>query len=475
MFTKYTKVVATIGPATESEETLRQLILSGMNIARFNTKHSTPEWHAERVQRVRNVAGELNVAVGVLLDLQGPEIRLSIPGEKAFDVSSDDEVVFTSDTSATDPRSPIIPQIVVDTLQPEDTILIDDGVGEFIVKKTEGNKLFTQVVGTFTVGHRKTMNTPGVTIDLPSLIEQDIRFLDEVPPQNIDFVGLSFVRDASDIHHLQKALDERAITADIIAKIENQSAIDHIDEIIEVADGIMVARGDLAVEVPFEELSHWQKTIISKCRQAAKPVITATQMLKSMVESPRPTRAEVSDVSNAIYDGTDAVMLSEETTIGKFPVEAVHTQSVIAQYNEQHAVFDPMEIVHTSVSSCVTHSAMTLVADVSTNAALEIDKIICFSESGMTAKLLARYRPTVPVYVLTSSSEVRNKLALLYGVHSLVFSYPEGESLQITSKVVETLKANSVCKTGETILLIHGASWRESGKTNTVSLITVEK
>lgn len=474
MLEKYTKVVATIGPATESEEILKQLMLAGMNVARFNTKHSTPEWHVERIKRVRKVAQELKLPVGVLLDLQGPEIRLTIPGATPFAVTSQEEVVFTSDEHEQDPRIPVIPQIVIDTLKTDDTILIDDGVGEFVVTKTEGNKLFTQVVGNFTVGHRKTMNTPGVTIDLPSLIEQDIAFLDAVSSQDIDFVGLSFVRDASDIHKLRGALDQRSLSADIIAKIENQSAVDHLDEIIEVSDGIMVARGDLAVEVPFEELSHWQKLIISKCRQAAKPVITATQMLKSMVENPRPTRAEVSDISNAIYDGTDAVMLSEETTIGKFPVEAVQTQSVIAQYNEQYASFDPMHITHTSVSSCITHSAMTLVADVATNAALDIDKIICFSESGATAKLLGRYRPTVPVYVLTGSNEVRNKLSLLYGVHALVFSYPEGESLQVTDKIMDMLKENQVCRSGETVLLIHGESWRESGKTNTMSLIVVK-
>lgn len=472
---KSTKIVATIGPATETEETIEQLILAGMNVARFNTKHSTPEWHAERMRRVMSVSERMNVSVGILLDLQGPEIRITIPGEQTFNVNKDEEVIFTANTTSTDPRQPIIPQIVIDSLAIDNIVLIGDGIGEFLVTNKYGGELHLKALGNFPVSNRKTLNTPGVVIDLPSLIDADLVHLDGIKQHgiNVDFVGLSFVRDKRDIEILRKELQNRELTADIIAKIENQSSVDHLEEIITASDAIMVARGDLAVEVPFQELTYWQKLIIRTSREMGKPVITATQMLKSMVDAPKPTRAEVSDVANAIYDGTDAVMLSEETTIGKHPVEAVKTQAIIANYNDGLAIPVALNVPDEDTSAFITHSAVFLLEQsLEENSSLKIDKIVCLTESGRTARLLSRYRPHVDMHVLTSSHQVYRKLSLVYGVTPHIIELLE-EKLESSTELVEKMKELNIAKSGESVLLVHGTFWKLPGLTNTLALVKI--
>lgn len=471
---KSTKIIATIGPATESEELIEQLITNGMNVARFNTKHNTPEWHHERIKRVRDVANRMQQPIGILLDLQGPEIRLTIPGGEPFQIQSGEEVRFSSDEHNQDPRKPHIPQHVIDSLQPGNSILIDDGAGEFEVKGKWEAELITTAAGSFKVGNRKTVNTPGVLIDMPSLIEQDFVHLDASSDEMIDFVGLSFVRNAQDIHILREELNKRNLHADIIAKIENQSALDHIDEIIEVSEVIMVARGDLAVEVPFKELTYWQKLIIKKCREQGKPVITATQMLKSMVDHPRPTRAEVSDVAHAIYDGTDAIMLSEETTIGQFPVESVATQTAIAEFNEPYASFLPVEVKYTGTCSYITQAAINLLKEShqETND-LSIDAIVCLTETGTTARYTARFRPNLPVIVLTSNERVYRKLSLVYAASPHIVELPPGEELESSAHLLTHLKNQNLVQSGDTILLVHGTFWKKPGLTNTVTLVII--
>lgn len=472
---KSTKIVATIGPATESEEILEQLILAGMDVARFNTKHGTPQWHAERMRRVMNVAERLNVSVSILLDLQGPEIRVTIPGEQTFQVTKDEEVIFTANSSSTDPRQPIIPQIVIDSLTRDNLILIDDGLGELIVTDASGGELRAKALGNFPVSNRKTLNTPGVVVPLPSLIEADFIHLDGVKEHGIavDFVGLSFVRDSQDVEILRRELQAREIKADIVAKIENQSAVDHLGEIISVSDAIMIARGDLAVEVPFQELAYWQKLIIKMSREKGKPVITATQMLKSMVENPRPTRAEVSDVANAIYDGTDAVMLSEETTIGKYPVGAVKTQALIANFNEGLAEPVAIDVPDEDTSGFITHAAVFLLEQaLSEKNAPQIDKIVCLTESGRTARLLSRYRPHVDMHVLTSSYQVYRKLSMVYGATSHIIELLE-EKLESSTELIEKMKELNIVKSGESILLVHGTFWKLPGLTNTLALVKI--
>ncbi len=471
---KSTKIVATIGPATENKKTMRDLINAGMNVARFNTKHGTVQWHQSRIQRMVEVAKEMNQPIGILLDLQGPEIRITLPTGKPFMVKIGDRVTFTANKKTSHPKTPIIPQIVIDTLEVGNDISIDDGIGEFEIIEKHSDSFIAVAKGNFKVGQRKTLNTPGIIIDLPSLIQTDFAQLDGADNNNIDFIGLSFVRNKQDIKDLRKEMAKRNLTADVVAKIENQSAIEKFDEILEEADAIMIARGDLAVEVPFEELAHWQKTLIYKSRIAGKPVITATQMLKSMVDNPRPTRAEVTDVANAIYDGTDAIMLSEETTIGKFPVKAVATQTKIASYNEKLTNIKPVSTNEFNKTAYIAHIIGSLLKISSQeNSKLPIDKIICLTETGRTAKLISRFRPTVPIHALTSNKQTYKKLSLVFNVTPHTIRLAKNTILENSEQLLNEFLETKIVKSNETILLIHGKFWRKAGLTNTLSILQI--
>ncbi|MFZ5376653.1 MAG: pyruvate kinase [Patescibacteria group bacterium] len=467
---KFTKIVATIGPATETEEIMKELIEAGMNVARFNTKHGTPEWHQERIHRIKKVAKEMGVSIGVLLDLQGPEIRINLPGEQAFDMKKDDVAIFTFDDSRSDDKMVLIPQNVVETLQVGNFILLDDGACEFEIIEKSKDHFVAKALSDFCVKHRKTMNTPGITIDMPSIIPADLAQLDGAEGDAIDFVGLSFVRDSKDIEILRGELKKRGINAQVVAKIENQAAIDNLDEIIAASDAVMVARGDLAVEVPFEQLAFWQKLIITKCRFAGKPVITATQMLKSMVESPRPTRAEVTDIANAIYDNTSAVMLSEETTIGKYPVRAVATQAKIAAFNEQYIESDIEDWSDDSDSASITHA----VAYMLKHRAEEIASVVCLSETGKTARLLSRFRPRVKIKGVTSNLKAYGSMSLMYGVDPFMLDLKKGCDLVLNDKMINLLKEKGIVESGQTVIVVLGKYWAEPGLTNTMSVVKIK-
>lgn len=469
---KFTKIVATIGPATETEETLEQLVKAGMNVARFNTKHGTPEWHLERMRRVRKVADKLQVAVGILLDLQGPEIRINLPESKEFALTEGETATFTCDTTRTGERLAYVPVNVVETLQVGHTVLLDDGSCEFEITEKHEKDFVAKALSNCVVKHRKTMNTPGITIDMPSLVDNDYVQLDGAANEDIiDFVGLSFVRSKADIDNLRQELKKRNIPAHIVAKIENQAALDNLDEIIEASDAVMVARGDLGVEVPFEQLAYWQKIIIAKCRFAAKPVITATQMLKSMVENPRPTRAEVTDISNAIFDNTSAVMLSEETTIGKYPVRAVATQTKIASFNEQYVESAVEDWIDESSPSSVTHAAVYMLE----HASKDIDRIVCLTETGETVRLLSRFRPDVEVSAVTSVEKTYRQLALVFGVTSHLLDTHTG-IFDAPKEIIPLFLQHGIVKAGERVLLVYGSVVSsQPGYTNSLAIVDVEK
>jgi pyruvate kinase len=468
---KHTKIVATIGPATESEEILEQLAIAGMNVARFNTKHSTPDWHDSRLTRVRNVSKKTKKAIGTLLDLQGPEVRIDLPKEEEFEIKEGGKAIFTSDKNFKAKHYVIVPQIVIEALNKTDQIVLEDGACEFTVVEKSATHLEARAELTCTIKHRKTMNTPGVIMDMPSLTKRDYEYLDNVNPKNVDFVGLSFVRNAQDIKILKSELDKRSFSARIVAKIENQAAIDNLDEIIEISDVVMVARGDLGVEVPYEQLIHWQKTIIKKCIDAAKPVITATQMLKSMVDNPRPTRAEVSDVANAIFDGTDAVMLSEETTIGEYPVKAVATQATIALYNESLATHESDLPVpgESNSESAISYAAHGLFS----RSKFKISKVICLTETGRTAMLLSRFRELAPTIAITSSEKTKNILSVVFGVEPHVFDLKEGKYNNVDDILDMCLK-REIIKKGEVVLVCHGNLWGDPGMTNSLRVVTIK-
>lgn len=467
---KKTKIVATIGPATESEEMMTRLIEAGMNVARFNTKHADPSWHLERIHRLRAVAARLSAPIGILLDLQGPEVRLTIPGGAPLTLEAGQDFILTSQAESQDPQKPIIPQLVLDSLALGNHLMADDGLGEFVVTAKDQTEVTVIASNRFTLANRKTLNTPGVTLATPSLIEQDLRFLDALEPGLVDFVALSYVRDQTDIAVLRAELVARQLEAAIVAKIENQASLDHLTDIIEAADAIMIARGDLAVEVPFPELAYWQKQIIERSRQLGKPVITATQMLKSMVEQARPTRAEVTDVANAIYDGTDAVMLSEETTVGRFPLEAVETQAAIASFNEKQVHYADLEARCEGLASYVTQAAVALLKPV---AHPPIAKIICLTESGATARQLARFRPALPLIALTSQVSTYHQLSLVYGVSPYIIELAPDDQLESSHALIQKILYLGLASPGETILLIHGTFWKRPGLTNALAVVEI--
>lgn len=465
---KLTKIVATIGPATETEEILEELINAGMNVARFNTKHGTPEWHLERIHRAKKVAKKLGKSLAVLLDLQGPEIRINVKDGGSFQLKKGDHAKFVA--RAPGEREMNIPQNVIDALQVGDVVSTDDGSCEYKVVKKENEVAVVEAMTDITVKHRKTMNTPGIVIDMPSLIENDLVLLRSMTDDDIDYVGLSFVRDAKDIAILREEMAKNNLHADVISKIENQASLDNLDEVMEASDAIMVARGDLAVEVPFEQLTYWQKTIIEKSRSAGKPVITATQMLESMIFNPRPTRAEVSDVANAIYDGTDAVMLSGETTLGKYPVKCVETQAKIAAYNEPLAEATLWNWQDVGDVSSLTFAAMNLLESRSE----EIDLVVCLTASGRTAKQLSRFRPDVMIKAVTDRKDIYNKLALVYGVDPILVT-AKGFIYSSEKDLIENLKANKVIKSGQKVLILAGMSdVVKDRQTDSLLLVKVE-
>lgn len=466
MMEKFTKNVATIGPATETEEILKELIETGMNVARFNTKHSSPEWHQERIKRVRKVAKEMGESVAVLLDLQGPEIRINLPEEKPFDLAKDETCIFTAKADYKADKKVIIPENVVKALQVGNIVLLDDGFCELEVVETKDDHLVLKALGNCTIKHRKTMNIPGITIDMPSLVEADYAQLDGAAKEdNVDFVGLSFVRNRADIIFLRKELEKRGIKAQIIAKIETQAALDNLEEIISESDAVMIARGDLGVEVPYEELVFWQREIINLCRMQGKSVIVATQMLGSMVKQPRPTRAEVSDVAHAIYDNTDAVMLSEETTIGDYPVKAVKTQATIAAFNEDFADNDLELLPLSDNTEIVTKAAINILEE----SEQDIAGIICLTGTGRTAKLLSRFRPHAPIIALTNNEDTYHTLAMAYGVVPVLM---EGKDITMETALGH-LKKNNFIEAGEKVILVHGRTLTP-GITDTLALVNVD-
>lgn len=462
---KLTKIVATLGPASDSEETIKKLIESGVNVFRFNTKHGTVDWHEERIKRVQKVAKELNKDLGILLDLQGPEIRLETKNKEKIAVVLNQVIRIVP--SFTDPSDLVcIPhQLVFETLKRGDPILIDDGSLELVAEEVTSNYILARVIDDGEIGHRKGVNLPGVKIDLPSLIEDDLIKLDMAAVNRVDFVALSFCRSKSDIEILREQMNKRGIMARIVAKIESQEALDNLDEIVEEADVIMVARGDLGVEVPIERLAQIQKNTIRKCRLANKPVITATQMLESMTNNPTPTRAEATDVANAILDGTDAIMLSGETANGKFPIKAVQAMAKIAKYNEQTRAHTKLNIGAKSETDLIVSSVLGLL----NQKVIDFKFILVFTNSGATARSVSRLRPKMPILAITTEQKIVEELSISYGVEGIKSKLNDGE-FSLPNKTTDWLIETGRLQVGETILVVHGQHYYKEGSTNSVAI-----
>ncbi|GAW91161.1 pyruvate kinase [Calderihabitans maritimus] len=460
-----TKIVCTIGPSCEQEDILKEMIISGMNVARLNFSHGTHEEHRKRIQAVRRAAQELGEYVAILVDTKGPEIRIgNIKGGSAV-LKEGQELVLTVEKTEGDSRKISVnyrglPQDVKEG----DTILLDDGLIGLEVREVREKEIVCLVINGGEISSRKGVNVPGVEVRLPSITEKDIADIHFAIEEKVDFIAASFVRRAQDILEIRRILEEHNADISIIAKIENRAGVNNFEEILRVADGIMVARGDLGVEIPSEEVPLLQKQIIEKCNKEGKAVITATQMLESMIRNPRPTRAEASDVANAILDGTDAIMLSGETAVGKYPVETVRTMSRIALRAEEaihyQEILGKRQIVpQKTVTDAISHATCDIALD------LEAAAIITPTASGSTARMVSKYRPKAPIIATSPNEQVLRKLCLVWGVYPLKVSEITDTDQMISSAVAAALE-KGIIRSGDLVVITAGVPAGVPGTTN---------
>ena len=466
---KKTKIVTTIGPASDSAETMEALILAGANVFRFNMKHGTVAWHEERIKRADEVAKRLNKTLGILVDLQGPEIRLETKEKKDVEVKKGESVTFYKSFETADTLLCLPHDIIFTLATPGKELLIDDGFLEFDITEVTPTSITAVSRDNYIIHHRKGVNFPGLDIDLPSLIDADLQKLDLASIAKVDFIALSFVRRKADVEVLRAEMEKRKLKAAVIAKIESQQSLDNFDEILEASDGIMVGRGDLGVETPIEELAFWQKQLVYRCRIAAKPVIVATQMLQSMVEAPRPTRAEATDVSNAVWDGTDAIMLSAESANGKYPIKAVETMNKIAMFNESHSFVASLPPFAETATQAVAGSAMKIITD---NTNIAPKALVVLTSTGETARVISSHRPNVPVIAVSNSQKTVEELSLSYGIKPY-FTSSSTLNSSAPSDLLSELEANGILQKGDLVLLVHGQNWLIPGSTNSLALLTV--
>ncbi|QBP40671.1 pyruvate kinase [Paenisporosarcina antarctica] len=463
-----TKIVCTIGPASETPEILEQLIEAGMNVARLNFSHGNHEEHGIRITRIREASKKTGKIVGILLDTKGPEIRTHQMENDAIELVSGQSIAISmTEVLGTTELFSITYNQLIEDVSKNSIILLDDGLIELRVSSVDlaSGLIHTVVNNSGTLKNKKGVNVPGVSVQLPGITDKDKQDILFGIEQGVDFVAASFVRRAKDVMEIRELLERNdGGYIQIIPKIENQEGVDNIDAIILVSDGLMVARGDLGVEIPAEEVPLVQKSLISKCNQAGKPVITATQMLDSMQRNPRPTRAEASDVANAIFDGTDAIMLSGETAAGLYPVESVRTMDKIAIRTED--ALDYRAIVSAKSKSnkvSMTDAIGQAVAHTSIN--LKAKAIIAPTESGHTAKMISKYRQGAPIIAVTSTERPSRKLTLVWGVYPIVAQKVGSTDEILELSVEESLKHNYV-KHGDLVIITAGVPVGEAGTTN---------
>ena len=450
---KKTKIVCTLGPVSENEETLRELIKNGLNVCRLNFSHGSHEEHKGRMDLVKKLREELNMPTAILLDTKGPEIRTG--KFDAPEVLLEEGQTFTitmKDVMGDKERCTVSYKGLANDVKTGDTILIDDGLVGLTVKEVNGDDIVCEVQNSGIVKNHKGVNVPGVKVNLPAITDKDRSDIEFGIEQGIDFIAASFVRKVSDVLAIREILEaNNADHIKIISKIENQEGVDNLDEIIEVSDGIMVARGDLGVEIPTEEIPVVQKLMIKKCNEAGKPVITATQMLDSMMRNPRPTRAEVTDVANAIYDGTDAIMLSGETAAGKYPVEAVKTMATIAKRAEE-TMRNRRDKINNSknVTDAISYATCTTAMD------LDARAILSSTSSGHTARMVSKFRPDCPIIATTTNEGVRRQLSLTWGVLPVMRENSTNTDQVITNSI-EAAKSAKYVNENDVVVITAGA------------------
>jgi len=470
-----TKIVCTIGPASESVEKLVELINSGLNVCRLNFSHGDFEEHGARIVNIREAAKQTGKTVGILLDTKGPEIRTNTMENGAIELEEGSEIIVSmTEVVGTTEKFSITYPGLIDDVHVGSKILLDDGlIGLEVldINKTDG-EIKTKVLNPGTLKNKKGVNVPNVSVNLPGITEKDASDIVFGIEQGIDFIAASFVRRASDVLEIRELLEKHnAAHIQIISKIENQEGVDNIKEILEVSDGLMVARGDLGVEIPAEEVPLVQKDLIKQCNALGKPVITATQMLDSMQRNPRPTRAEASDVANAIFDGTDAIMLSGETAAGSYPVEAVQTMHSIASRAEQALNYSEIlqqrskqvgPSITDAIGQSVVHTALNLNASA----------IVAPTESGYTAKIVSKYRPQSPIVAVAANDSVARRLSLVWGVTPVVGERVSTIDDMLDHAVNDAVKTGVVAH-GDLVVITAGVPVGESGATNLMKVQVV--
>ncbi len=465
------KIVATVGPSSSSREMLLALMQAGADVFRLNFSHGQHAALAETVALIRDLSRDRRRAVAILGDLQGPKIRAGMMRGGSMDLTAGQVVVITTDdVLGENGLIPTTYQALPQDVKVGDRVLLDDGLLELQVEKVQDGQVHCRVLVGGILTNRKGMNLPGVNVSAPALTEKDLVDLEFSIDHEFDYLALSFVRSAADVVQLKELLYKRQSAMRVIAKIEKPEAVERFDEILEVSDGIMVARGDLGVEIPPEQVPLIQKRIIRQCNLAGKPVITATQMLESMVHSPRPTRAETSDVANAILDGTDAVMLSAETASGKYPVEAVAmmvrvAEDVARDPQLQERLFHPLseQSGYRRLPEAIGQAACRVAESVGAAA------ILAFTQTGSTAALVAKYKPPVPVFAVTPSHFVRRRMALYAGVRSLRVDIEGDTEAQIRS-VEEAVLDAGVLQKGDVVIITMGSPVSDPGTTNLLKI-----
>jgi len=478
---KRTKIVCTIGPASHESKKIKDMVKAGMNVARLNFSHGTHEDHAKLIQSLRLLSAETGEPVAILQDLQGPKVRVGDLPKEGVQLKPREIIVMSTERGVRLPKIPVGYELLHQDVKTGDRLLLDDGLMDVRVVKVDGRDIHCEVVTGGVLTSHKGINLPTATLSIPAITDKDKEDVKFGVAQHVDWIALSFVRSAKEVYDLRyliKSFEQElgggfayVSPIRIIAKIEKHEAVKHIDEIIEAVDGIMVARGDLGIEMPAEEVPLIQKMLVDKCRAAAKPVIVATQMLDSMIRNPRPTRAEVSDVANAVIDHTDAVMLSGETASGKYPVDTVETMARIVSETEA-SKYDNVEVDADAMAGLSAEEALSGVANIlahDTKAKL----ILVASLSGDTGRVVSRYRPELPIYVTTDNERVRHQLNLSWGVKPFIL--PRCHTLEeLVERAIGYLKKEKVVKKEDKIIVVAGEPVGASGIVNLIEIKTVK-
>ena len=463
---KKTKIVCTIGPASENPEILKQMILAGMNVARLNFSHGTHDDHLDKIKLIRNISSKMNIPIAILQDLAGPKIRIGIVPGDGFLLQKDSKITLTPGDFPCSPEVLTVshPRLCED-VKPGDIVLLADGIISLKVVAVDGHSVLCEVIHGGIITSHKGVNFPNRSLHVPAVTDKDLKDLQFGLQHDVDYIALSFVRCAEEISRVKDLIKESGKNIPVIAKIEKHEAIDNMNTILDAADGIMVARGDLGVEIPFNQVPILQKMLINEANKRGKPVITATQMLRSMVDSTRPTRAEATDVVNAVLDGTDAVMLSEESAMGSFPVQSVQTMAELVISAEDNYPYDRhlSNLPKNDNADASSHATCVLARDIKAAA------IIPTTRSGKTAMRISRFRPKCPIISLSPSSGVARKLCLFWGCMPNVME-PVENTDNMFEKAAECALRTGLVQKGSTVIITAGQPSFTEGSTNLIKI-----